>query len=150
MTTITATEILAENGYTTSDFTAATVELIITNAKRYINFMANQSIADMTGTEGSKTLTLTENQDICVRILTTCMLREAKKTSLTNSSSTGTSSGTASSIGVGPVSVSESSSVSSSISAAAAINSPSNTIYREMLNQALSRLHGRTFSRIRG
>ena len=100
MTTLTATEILAENGYTTDDFTA-------------------------------------------------CMLREAKKTALTNSSATGNNSGTSSSISVGPLSLSESSSISTSISAAVSINSPSNTIYREMLNNALERLRGRVFVRTR-
>ena len=149
MTTLTATEILAENGYTTDDFTAAVTEGIINNAKDYINLMADQSITDMTGTEGSKTLTLTSNQSVCLRILLACMLREAKKTALTNSSATGNSSGTSSSVGVGPISLSESSSISTSISAAASINSPSNTIYREMLNNALERLRGRVFVRTR-
>lgn len=139
--TFDAEQIIEQNGYVvTTDFTATNVEYWIDDSIDYINLLAETSIPHMTGSAGSKTLTVSLKANAALKPLLACVLRENKKTALTNSNSTGSSSGTASSIGVGPISVSESSSVSSSISAAAAINSINNTIYREMFMTAIEQL----------
>ena len=145
---ITATTILAQNGMTTTDFTAATVEYMIDDCIDIVNLLASQTIAAMTGSAGTKTATFTRLQSPVVKTLISLVLRENKKTALTNSSSTGDSSGTSSSIAVGPISLSESSSVSSSISAAAAINNPSNSVYVDMFYKQCEALKVATASSI--
>jgi hypothetical protein len=147
MVDITATTVLSQNGYTTTDLAAADVERIIDDAINQVNLDAAQSMSNMTGAEGSKTVTVTAPQSVPVKILISLMLREVKKTSLTNSDSTSSSTSTSKSIGVGQINVSDASSVSSSISAAASINTVANTILRENYLRAISRLIGRSFQR---
>jgi hypothetical protein len=139
MPSVTALIALAENGYTITDITAINVEYIIDNAIDYVNLLAETSIAALSGTAGTKTVTVTREQNAPLRILITCMLREAKKTSLSNSSSTNNSSGTTSSIGVGVLSVSESSSVSAAISAASSFGG-TNDLTRVLFDKAIERL----------
>ncbi len=122
MPTLTATTELADNGYTTTDVTAAATERIINKASAYVNLRAKSAIPEMSGAEGSKTLTVTREQYAPLSMLITCMLREAKKSQLSNSSSTGSSTSTSKSIGVGQINVSDASSMSSAISAAASLN----------------------------
>jgi len=144
MLTYTALIALAENGYTTSDITAANAEYIIDRATDYVNLMAGQSIADMAGGAGVKTVTLTDNQNAVVGMLVTLMLREEKKSSLTNSTSSGTS--TSGSVQVGGMGASESASVSSAISAASALGG-ADDFTREAFNDGLRRLIGCSFRR---
>jgi len=134
---LTALIALAENGYTTTDMTAVNTEYVIDNAIDFVNLTAEVNIPQLSGTAGTKTVTLTREQNAAVRLLVTCMLREAKKTSLTNSSSSGTA--TSGSLGIGNLSMSESSSVSSAITAASSLNS-SNDLTRSLFEMAIERL----------
>lgn len=140
MATHTATTLLADNNYTTTDLPAAAVERWVDNAVDYINQQADTAQGHMTGAEGSKTITVTDKYNAALVPLISCLLREAKKTALSNSSSTGTGTGASSSVGIGGLSASESSSVSSSISAAATINASANTIYLQMFRDAIEKL----------
>src|SRR3972149_6455936 len=135
----TAAIALSPNGYTEVDITTADAELIIDKAINEINLLADISIPAMTGTAGSKTVYLSRDQSAAVEILVTLMLREAKKTQLSNSSSTGSSSGTSNSVAAGGISASESGSVSSSISAASSLNSATD-FTRELFNKAIDKL----------
>lgn len=146
--TITATTSLAQNGMTTTDFTAAVTEYMIDDCIDTVNLLANQSMAALSGSEGSKSVTITRLQAPAVKMLISLVLRENKKTQLTNSDNTSGSTGTSSSIGVGPVSVSESGSVSSSISASSAINNPSNSVYVDLFMRAVEELKARSTSTI--
>lgn len=140
----TAAVILAQNGMTESDFTDENVEYMMDDAIDTVNLLFGQEIAALTGDAGAKAASMTRAQSSVVKMLLSLVLRENKKTSLSNSSSTGSSTGGSSSISVGSVNVSESSSVSSSISAASAINNPANTIYVNMFMQAGKRLEVET------
>ena len=149
--TLNATDTLAENGYTTTDFTAAVVEGIINRAIRQVNLDAAQSISEMTGaTVGEKTVSMTQRQSVPVTILISLMLRETRRSTLSNTSSTGNSSSTSKSINVGPIGMSDASSVSSAISASASLNNPANTIYRDDYLRAIDRLRGRGMLRTFG
>lgn len=94
MVTYTALIALAENGYTITDIPAATCEYIIDRAIDYVNMRVGASIAALTGAAGTKNVTLTRDQSAVVGLLMTCMLREAKKSSLSNSTATSNSSST--------------------------------------------------------
>jgi len=146
MVTYTALIALAENGYTTTDITAANCEYIIDRAIDYVNLLAGTSIADMAGGAGVKTVTLTDNQNAVVGVLVTCMLRAMKQTSLSNSSSTSNSSGTSSSVNVGGMGASDSSTVSTAINAASALGR-SDDFTRKLFDDALRRLVGSSFRR---
>lgn len=144
MVTYTALIALAENGYSITDISAANCEYIIDRATDYVNLLADTSIADMAGVAGVKTVTLTDDQNAVVGVLVSCMLREMKRTSLSNSTSTGTS--TSGSLGVGNISMSESSSVSSAISAASALNG-ADDFTRTLFMMGVKRLIGSSFRR---
>ncbi len=147
MTTFTATQILTENGYTTVDFMYPTVEWIIDNAVDHVNLETGRSIANMTGVAGSKILTCLSEESPIIKMIVTYMLREAKKTSLTNSSSTGGSNTSSSTINVGPVGMGQSSGVSTAISAASAINSINNTAHLNFILRGFERLRRRSGER---
>lgn len=140
MVTITATIALAQNGYTTSDFSAINTEYMIDTCINIVNQLAGQSIAALSGVAGSKSTTCTGAQEGALTTLITITLREAKKTALSNSSSTSGSSSTSSSIGLGPASLSESSSVGTAISAASALNSAANSPYVELFYKLIESL----------
>lgn len=146
MVTYTALIALAENGYTITDISAANLEYIIDRAIDYVNALAGTSIADMTGAAGTKTATFTDAQNAVVGLLVTCMLREMKRTSLSNSTSTSNASGTSSSIGIGGLSASESGSISTAVSAASSLNNAGD-FTRELFNIGLKRLAGTGFKR---
>ena len=139
MPSVTALGLLGQNGMTTADFTAAQVESMMAMARNYINLrVKNRSRVPMlTGTEGTKTMALTDDQDAAFEPLMTCILRENNKTKLTSSASTSSSTSQSESVGAGPFNYSHSGSQSSAVSAAGAINSPQNTIYREMFELAI-------------
>lgn len=137
--TLTASILLAKNGYTTTDLAATTVETIMEDALDYIENEAETGMPSLTGTAGSKQVILSRRQNAAFSPLMSCMLRDAKKSALSNSTSTGNTSSTAKSIGVGSVSVSESGSVSSAISAASSLNN-ANDFTRELFWKAIQRL----------
>lgn len=120
--TLTAATVLAQNQYTTTDFDLTDVEYMIDDCIDTVNALTNDTIAALSGDAGSKSVTITRSEAPSVKTLITIVLREAKKTSLSNSSSTGNSTGTSSSINVGSIGMSESGSVSSAISATSALN----------------------------
>jgi hypothetical protein len=150
--TITAQSILDQTGYTvysagppvTGDFTLINTELMIDDAIDTVNLMFTQAIAALSGTAGSKTGTMTRDQNSVVKMLLVLMLREGKKTSLSNSTSTNGSTSTNQQVGVGAISISEGGSVSSAVSAAQAINNPANSIYVNMFNAAGKKLEEKT------
>jgi hypothetical protein len=142
--TINATNTLAENGYTTSDFTAATTEFIIDTAIDLLNLLAEQSIAAMAGSSGTKTVITTRDQAAVLKMLISVTLRENKKTALSSSSSTSGSSSAGKSVGIGSLSMSESSSVSSAISAAATINNPQNSAFAKLFLDSCAALKRKT------
>jgi hypothetical protein len=152
--TYTATQIIEMNEFkvysagppVTGDFTIANVELWVDVAANYIKSRTkNASIPHMTGTAGSKTITMSDLQDAALTPLMAAILRENKKTSFTSATNTSSGSSNANSsnnsVGVGAISISEGSSLSASISAGIsasnAINAPANTIYRDMFEQAI-------------
>ena len=151
MVDLTAETVLAQNGYTeyddttdpdnpTGDFTLTVVEYVIDDCIDTVNLLAAQSMSAMAGVAESKTVTITRAQAPAVKMLISLVLRENKKTQLTNSSSTSGSESTSSTSSLGPASVSESNSVGTSISAAAAINNPQNSVFVGLFNQAISQL----------
>lgn len=140
MPTLTATIVLAKNGFTTTDFSAINTEYMIDDAIDWVNNQTDRGIANMSGSAGTKTVTLSSEENAAVSPLISVVLRENKKTSLSNSSVTSGGSSTSNSIGVGSVSLSESNSVSNAISATSAINNPANTFYLEMVKAACERL----------
>ena len=137
--TLNASILLAKNGYTGADLAATTVETIMEDALAYIEGETDVAMPNLTGTAGTKEVVLTRKQNMAFSTLMSCMLRDAKKSALSNSTSTGNSSNTAKSIGVGNVSVSESGSVSSAISAASSLNN-ANDFTRELFWNAIKRL----------
>jgi activator of HSP90 ATPase len=146
MVDITATTSLSQNGMTVTDFSAENVEYMIDDCLDTVNLMFEQTMDALSGGAGSKSVTVTRGQAPVVKMLISLVLRENKKTQLTNSSSTGSSTGTSSSIGVGSINVSESGSVSSSISAAASINNPANSVYVNLFMEAGRKLKNQTAS----
>lgn len=139
--TFTATQIIQQNGYVvTTDFTPTNVEYWIDDSVDYVNLLAETSIPHMTGTAGSKSISVSDKVNAALKPLLACVLRENKKTTLTNSSSTSNSSGSTNSFGLGALNGSEPSSISSSIGAASSINNPNNTIFRQMFLDAIERL----------
>jgi len=75
-----AQRILDENGYTTSDLNTslANIEYLIDNAIDFINLEAGTSIADLSGTAASKSLTGSENEIVVVKALSALCLRGFK------------------------------------------------------------------------
>ena len=127
-TTITAALTLSQNGYEEDDdFAVTDVEAWIDDAIITTATLVNTDIDKLEGEAESKTVTLSDDLASAIKVLITIMLREAKKTSLSNSESTSNSSGGSSSIRVGSVDVSDSSSVSTAISAASSLNNQANT-----------------------
>jgi len=151
METLTAATVLAQNGYSeldiltdpdnpTGDFSKTVVEYVIDDCIKTVNLLAEQNMPLMSGVAESKTVTVSDDQSVAVKILISMVLRENKKTTLTASSTTSGSEATSSSVGLGPASVSGSSSVGTAIGAASAINNPANSIYVELFNKALAKL----------
>lgn len=142
-TLITAATVLSQNGYSiisgsTGDFTTSDTEAMINSGFNLINLLAGTSITKLSGSPGSSTIE--DDEEPAFNLLMTIMLREAKKTSLSNATSTGGSSGTAKSVAAMGFSKSESSSVSSAISASTAINNSANSPLVDFFNQAIERL----------
>jgi hypothetical protein len=136
--TLTAANCLADNNYTTTDIPTVAVERIIDKAISYFNLRTGRSVNLMAGTPESKTTVVQAEEYGVLEAIITCMLREAKKTSLSNSTSTG--SGASKSVNIGAMGMSESSTVSSAISAAQSINSEGNTVFREFITEGLRSL----------
>lgn len=139
-----ASEILAQNGMSESDFTNETVEYMMDDSINTVNLLFTQTIDALAGEAGAKTATMTRNQSAVVKMLLSLVLRENKKTQLSSSSSTSNSTGTNSSVSAGGISASDSNTVSGSISATAAINNPSNSVYVNMFMEAGKKLVTKT------
>jgi len=75
MPTITAQDILDENNYTESDISKAKVESLIDNAINYINLETGLSISNMSGSSGSKSVTVTSDQAPVVKALASLYVR---------------------------------------------------------------------------
>jgi len=75
MPTITAQDILDENNYTESDISKAKVEALIDNAINYINLETGLSISNMSGSSGSKSVTVTSGQAPIVKALASLYVR---------------------------------------------------------------------------
>jgi hypothetical protein len=149
MVDLTAETILAQNGYTeadgsadppTGDFTKTVVEYVIDDCIDTVNLLAAQTMSAMTGAAESKTVTITRAQAPAVKMLISLVLRENKKTTLTNSNTTSGSESGSSSASLGPASISESSSVGTAIGAAAAINNPANSVFVGLFSKAIAQL----------
>jgi hypothetical protein len=146
---ITAQLSLDRNGYKagdtaaveakTADFTLLVTEYIIDECIDFVNLLANSSIAALSGTPGAMTVSVSRDENAALKLLITCMLRDAKKTTLSNSSSTSNSSGTNSSVSAGGFSASDSSTVSSAVSAASSLNGMDD-FTRDLFNKAIERL----------
>jgi len=132
MVSVTAASVLARNHYSSVDFDPATssrsetvsytnVEYIIDDAIDFINSEAETSIPPMSGTAGSKTVTVSRNQNAALSLLLPVMLKEAKYKISTSGS-------------LGPASASES------------VGSQ-DIIFKEMFWAALIRLRERDWSR---
>jgi hypothetical protein len=121
--TITALTSLDQNSYTTTDFSAVKTEYMIDTAINTVNQLAGQSIQALSGSPGTKSTTCTRAQEPALTYHITITLREAKKTSLSNSATTTGTSSTNSSITLGPFGKSEGGSIGSAISATSALNS---------------------------
>lgn len=75
MASITAQNILDENNYTTSDISLANLERLIDNAIYYVELATNRSIAKMSGTAGSKTVSVADEEVSVVKACVILMLR---------------------------------------------------------------------------
>jgi len=62
-------DILDMNGWTIADCSAVLTETFINNAIDYINSMISHNIAQMSGSAGSKTISLTAKQRVAVKNL---------------------------------------------------------------------------------
>ena len=116
-----AQQILDENNYTEADISKTNLEYLIDNAIDYINLVAGTSIADLSGTAGSKSLTATENEIVAIKLLTVLLLR-AYKDRGPNASVAG-------------------------LNVSAVINDPQYTLYKELFDLAVARLRGKYFKR---
>ena len=123
MVTVTniATQILNENNYTTSDITATNLEYLIDNAIDYVNMETSTSIADLSGSAGTKSIIGTESEIVTVKCATVLMLRAYKDR--------------------GPNTALGNLAVSSLIS------DPQYSFFTEMLKNSLNRLRGRSIER---
>jgi hypothetical protein len=143
--TLTAASVLSQNGYAvingaTGDFTIADTETMINDAIDQVNQLARRSIPPMAGVAGSKTATLNREEAPAVKVLLTIMLREGKKTSLSNSSSTSGSNSSNKSWNLGPVGASTGTSVGTSISATSALNNAANSPLMDLFNRLIEQL----------
>jgi hypothetical protein len=146
--TITAVTVLSQNGYTvysagppiTGDFTAVDTEYCIDDAINQVNLLTEKNIPSLSGTAGSKSVTLSRLESAPVKLLITIMLREAKKTSLSNSSSTSGSNSTSQSWNFGPMGASQGSSVGTAISATSAMNNAANSPLMDLFNRSIEKL----------
>jgi len=78
MTSITAQNILDENGYTTSDISLINCERLIDNAIDYINLMSDRNISNLAGTEGSKTVNVNSEEAPIIKFLAGLLVRAYK------------------------------------------------------------------------
>lgn len=84
MTTIAsiAQRVLDENGYALTDFSGLTLTILeykIDDAIDYVNLQTGLSIADLSGSAESKSITGTDGQILVVKWLTNMMLRAYKE-----------------------------------------------------------------------
>lgn len=123
MVTVTniATQILNENNYTTNDITATNLEYLIDNAIDYVNMETATSIADLSGSAGTKSITGTEAEIITVKAGSVLMLRAYKDRGPNT--------------GLGNMSIST------------VIADPQYAFFSELFKMSLNRLRGRSIER---
>ena len=73
--TISAQQILDENGWTESDISKTNLEYLIDNAINYINLQTGLSISNLSGSAGSKTVSVTKQQAVIIKALTALLVR---------------------------------------------------------------------------
>lgn len=69
MVAITAQQILDENNYDEAQISKTNLEYLIDNCINWVNLVAGQSMSNMSGTAGSKTVTVTSNQSAVLKFL---------------------------------------------------------------------------------
>jgi hypothetical protein len=138
--TITAVTALSENSYTTTDFPLADVENKIDDAINQVNLFAEKNIPALSGNPEAKTVSMNRLESTSVKLLITILLRETKKTSLSNSSSTSTASSQSDSVQAGPFGASRGNSTSNATSAAAALNNAANSPLVDMFWRSIEKL----------
>jgi len=72
---VTAQIILDENNYTVTDISLINLEGVIDNSIGYLNLRTGLSMSALTGSAGSKTVSLTSAQAVLVKILSTLMVK---------------------------------------------------------------------------
>jgi hypothetical protein len=72
---VTAQIILDENNYTVTDISLINLEGVIDNSIGYLNLRTGLSMSALSGSAGSKTVTLTSQQASLVKMLTTLMVK---------------------------------------------------------------------------
>lgn len=72
---VTAQIILDENNYTVTDISLINLEGVIDNSIGYINLRTGLSMSALSGSAGSKTVSLTSAQAVLVKMLTTLMTK---------------------------------------------------------------------------
>ena len=115
-----ADRILTENNYVVGDFGSLTnVEYLIDNAVDYINLEAGVSIANLSGTEETKSLTATAQEIVVVKLVSGLLLRAFKDK--------------------GPAVTVQGLSVSM------ILTDPHYQVFTKLMNSAINRLRGRSF-----
>jgi len=122
MATVTAQRILDENGWSaTDDISLTNLEYLIDNAINYINLMAGTSISNLSGTAGSKTVTVTSAQDPIIKsAVALCVRAYVEK---------------GPGVGIASVSLQQ------------IISDPHYKIHTMFMKQGIMRLRGRSFTR---
>lgn len=78
MATITAQQVLDENGWDTDDISLETLEYLIDNAINYVNLETGLSITNLAGVAASKSTTVTNDQDVVVKMVAGILVRAFK------------------------------------------------------------------------
>lgn len=118
MVAITASQI---NSETDANIDTTILEYLIDNAINYVNFHAGTSISNMSGTAGSKTVTVSSDQSAVLKPLIYMMVR-ARQDKGPNISG-------------------------SPITITALITDPEYSLYKPMIDEGINRLRGRSFER---
>lgn len=121
MATVTAQRVLDENNYTVSDISLTNLEYLIDNVIDYINLETGLSISNLSGTAGSKSVTVTSGQSPIIKLLSALMIRAYKDR------------GPQSSI--------------AGFSVVAVLADPQYQLFKELTDKGINRLRGHSFVR---
>lgn len=117
MGTFTAQNVLDENAYTIVDCSLANVERLVNNAIHYVELETGLSLSDM----ATQTVTLTDAQEVVVKVLAGLMIQARKDKGSTGS--------------VGAVNVQN------------ILSSPRYALKSKIVDMGINRLRGRSFKR---